>query len=38
MYIGSEMEEFIKESLPKDIEGYFFKCNVSKYNIFWRNY
>ena len=40
MYLGSEMEEFIKESLPKDVEGYFFKCNVSKHknNYFPRLY
>ena len=40
IYLGSEMEEFIKESLPKDVEGYFFKCNVSKHknNYFPRLY
>ena len=30
------MEEFIKDSLPKDLEGYFLRCNISKHkNIYF---
>ena len=36
VYLGSEMEEFIKDSLPKDLEGYFLRCNISKHkNIYF---
>ena len=31
VYLGSEIEEFIKDSLPKEKEGYFFRCDVSKH-------
>lgn len=31
VYLGSEIEEFIKDSLPKEKDGYFFRCNVSKH-------
>ena len=30
IYLGNEIEEFIKDILPKGKEGYFFRCNVSK--------
>lgn len=30
VYLGSEIEKFIIDSLPKEKEGYFFRCNVSK--------
>ena len=29
--LGNEIENFIIDLLPKDKEGYFFRCNVSKY-------
>lgn len=31
IYLGNELENFIIDLLPKDKEGYFFRCNVSKY-------
>ena len=31
IYLGNEMEDFIKDSLPKEKEGYFFRCDVSNH-------
>jgi len=31
VYLGNEVENFIIECLPKEKEGYFFRCNVSKH-------
>ena len=31
VYLGSEIDEFIKDSLPKEKDGYFFRCDVSKH-------
>ncbi len=30
-YLGNEIEDFIIECLPKEKDGYFFRCNVSKH-------
>jgi len=31
VYLGNESDDFIIECLPKEKEGYFFRCNVSKH-------
>lgn len=32
IYLGSDMDEFIVNLLPKDKDGYFFRCNIAKHH------